>query len=738
VSWPAREGIASFLSTDFYWGEITRPEMRALLEDIAKRGWQEVVYRELPRRYPDRYRYIFHPIRADWFYLGGVQQRQAALDLGAGWGGLSLRLSRLFHQVVAVEAVWERIKFASMLFQQEGASNVLPLHADIHHLPLPKESFDLVVMNGVLEWAALGGEAADPEAAQRKLLAKVWELLRPGGSLYIGIENRFALIFLIGGRDHGQSRGMGVLPRPLARWYGRLSGVPGRHPLTHSPAGYRRLLQQNGFDDIQFYCAFPSYSYPRVLIPLTHPTMLAWAAKRSSDWRMDSMSLPARVAHRLAAHPTVARLVCPRAESLAIWARRPPAQTRASCSAGSQPAPADAGSAEAVHPEGLAQQVLALIRARWSELGLRSADGGAKRSSPRELAMLQLSGNWEACGKISWFVFPEHSPEPAVVVKVARTPSHGDRLANEHHTLSALQAISADLARHIPRPLALWEAEGHLISVQEYLPGRAISRLAWARPPQAAIATVLGTCAPFLTQLGCETRLGLRRGKQHPFLRPLLERATFVTRSQGCSAEAQTLLRGLLQLARQAEAADLPVVAHHGDLNTFDILIPCPPKPRRRGNGPEFRVTDWEWSTSAGLPFLDLVTLGILAAEPVARRQSNAIQAATRALIGAHPLPGEPVYPEVREIASEYCRNLGVEDELRLPLAAAALLHRFIKDREASYAGTRYITLADAGPWVTAGDILLAAAPMPARGCEQQTPALADPDTVSQRAYGRA
>ena len=768
LTWPQREGIPSFLSTDFYWGEIPRPEMQAILHDIATKGWHQVVYRDLPRRYPDRYRYIFHPIRADWLYLGKGQERGAALDLGAGWGGLSLRLSRLFERVVAVEGVWERIKFASLLFRQEDASNVIPLHADIHSLPLAEESFDLVVMNGVLEWAALGGEESDPERAQLNLLAKARRMLRPGGTLYIGIENRFALIFLIGGRDHGQPRGMGVLPRPLAKWYGRLRRLSQRHPLTHSPAGYRRLLQQAGFDDIGFYCAFPSYSYPRVLIPLSHSgprgttaaaadVMLAWAAKRSSDWRADSMSLPARLAHRLAAHPKVARLACPRTESLAIWARRPfgrlrvaPAEIAWDTSRGAAQQPAQPSSAaegrplasrrDARLPEGggtdcesasgsLSEQVMALINRKWDELGLGPGTASPQPGMPeardhppsgRELAVLQLSGNWEACGKVTWFVFADHSPQPAVVAKVSRIPDRGERLASEYNALRSLHSLSPEIARHAPRALAMETVSGHLVSLQEYVPGRAISRLARARPPEAAMAAIVGTCAPFLVQLACETRLGLRLGSRHPFLCPLLERAAFVTRSSDCSAEARDLLGDLVSLARQAEGVDLPIVTQHGDLNSFDILTPMRAGGRvRRARGVrqptdtpaptcDFRVTDWEWSTPAGLPFLDLVTLCIVAAEPAARKRPDAIEAATRALVGSPPLPHQPAYSRLRATAAEYCQTMGLERDVLPALAAAALLHSFVKAREASYAGARYITLADAGPWVTAGHALLA------------------------------
>lgn len=695
--WPEREGIPSFLGTDFYWGEISRPEMRTILEGIDRRGWEQVVHRELPRQYPNRYRYVFHPIRADWFYVGGVRQRRAALDLGAGWGGLSLQLSKLFHEVVAVEAVWERIKFASMLFDHERAANVRAIHADVHDLPLPPESFDLVAMNGVLEWAALTGEAADPETAQRNLLAKALSLLRPGGSLYIGIENRFALIFLLGGRDHGRPRWMGMLPRPLARWYGKLSGVPERHPLTHSAAGYRRLLEEAGFEGIRFHTAFPSYSYPRALIPFSNPSMLPWAARKSSDWRIDSLSFYSKLAHRLVSSRLVARAAYPRAESFAIWAHRPEravpeANARPRLNAtGGTPAPGSSR-ASSGDREPLVDQVVKRVKAKWDEFGLRLP-------LPSRISALQLSGNWEAGGRVTWFLFANEAREPMLVARASRTASEGGRVANEHDALVRLQGMGDEVSTHVPRPLALWKNSNHWISLQEYVPGRAVFRVGAKKLAPMSVERVLRRCAPFLAGLACETRRDVRPADEHPYLSPLLHRASRVAESPDCSPEAKALLDRLLLIARGTDGIGLPVVAHHGDLNVFDILA----------FKQRFWVTDWEWFALDGLPFLDLVALATAAAERVAQRDNGVLPATILALVGANGRAPEGVYRSVQEIADAYCAALELSDEMRLPLAAATLLHCFVKERDGVYEGKRYVDPPDSNPWVTAARALMKA-----------------------------
>jgi len=154
-------------------------------------------------------------------------------------------------------------------FNQEGLSNVKILRSSLWTLPFAKHSFDLVAMNGVLEWVA-EGLPGDPGELQQRALRNAFDLLRPGGYLYLGIENRTALGSFIGYPDpHCGLPWVTILPRRLAHWYARRKGHSGGYRnYLYSSGGYRRLLQKVGFSDVAVYLALPSYNHPRYLIPL--------------------------------------------------------------------------------------------------------------------------------------------------------------------------------------------------------------------------------------------------------------------------------------------------------------------------------------------------------------------------------------------------------------------------------------------------------------------------------------
>ena len=74
--------------------------------------------------------------------------------------------------------------------------NITPIHASVWDLPFDKSSFDCVVMNGVLEWVGEWFDDCSPREVQLKALERRRELLKPGGTLFVAIENRIGFEFL--------------------------------------------------------------------------------------------------------------------------------------------------------------------------------------------------------------------------------------------------------------------------------------------------------------------------------------------------------------------------------------------------------------------------------------------------------------------------------------------------------------------------------------------------------------
>ena len=268
-SWPIIDGVPHFIEDFPYWGEIPVEQMREVTRAAQAGPWKAALLDSPDPSVQRAAGMILNLDRANWHLLANLSPESRILDLGAGMGATSHALARHYREVVAVEPVRERVEFMQRRFAQEKLSNIKILRSSLWTLPFAEESFDLVAMNGLLELVA-EGRAGDPGELQESAVRKAFALLRPGGCLYLGIENRICPGYFIGYPDpHCGLPFVTVLPRSLAQWYARRKGAGvGYRNYLYSSRGYRKLLQKAGFSLVEFYLAVPSYNLPRFLIPL--------------------------------------------------------------------------------------------------------------------------------------------------------------------------------------------------------------------------------------------------------------------------------------------------------------------------------------------------------------------------------------------------------------------------------------------------------------------------------------
>jgi SAM-dependent methyltransferase len=268
-TWPIVDGTPHFVGDFPYWGEIPQPQMQEINRRAAAGSWKAALLDSIDPVVKKASEMILNLDRANWHWLIDLPAHSRVLDLGAGTGTNSHALGMRYRDVVALEPVAERVEFMKHRFSQEGLQNVRPVKSSLWVLPFPVASFDLVAMNGVLEWVATG-RTEDPRELQLLALRNVHRLLRPGGYFYLGIENRYSLGYFAGYPDpHCGLPWVTILPRPLAHWYARRRGQPeGYRNYLYSSWGYRRLLESAGFNRIEVRLALPSYNHPRFLIPL--------------------------------------------------------------------------------------------------------------------------------------------------------------------------------------------------------------------------------------------------------------------------------------------------------------------------------------------------------------------------------------------------------------------------------------------------------------------------------------
>lgn len=274
--WVNKNNIPNFIGDDFYWGEIPQAEMQEVNRIAIQKGWKASLEMLVMPKYPRIYEYITNASRADWRFLLPIDSSAVALDVGSGWGSISFLLSKACSQVYSVECVKERIEFQQIRSSQDGTHNIKLISSDIFNLPFKNGSFDLIVMNGLLEWVGLTNKYKTPREAQLKALQICYGLLKENNYLYIGIENRFGYPYFLGAKDHSGLRFTSLMPRWLADTYCKFRkeklyyGISsdGYRTYTYSYWGYIKLLREAGFRKVQILYCIPSYNDPRFIVPL--------------------------------------------------------------------------------------------------------------------------------------------------------------------------------------------------------------------------------------------------------------------------------------------------------------------------------------------------------------------------------------------------------------------------------------------------------------------------------------
>lgn len=183
------------------------------------------------------------------------------LDLGCGSGGISQAVSRHCEELVSTDISHDSV----MKSLQKAEPPVSGCRLDATSLPFADKVFDLVIINGVLEWVPDAHEA-DPQYIQVATLREINRVLKPGSLLYLGIESRFYAKYLAGMRDHSGLRFAAPIPRTLANLYSKaVRGQPYRNYL-YTLGGYRKLLTEGGFTTIEPASALPSYKWPQRIV----------------------------------------------------------------------------------------------------------------------------------------------------------------------------------------------------------------------------------------------------------------------------------------------------------------------------------------------------------------------------------------------------------------------------------------------------------------------------------------
>lgn len=117
------------------------------------------------------------------------------LDVGCKYGAFTFELAKEFKKVVGIDInveILDKIKNKLRYFK-----NVEIKEMNILNTEFQDNSFDLVILEGVLEWVGFSNNEKSPNECQIKALKECKRILKNYGILYVGIENRLFPYFWI-------------------------------------------------------------------------------------------------------------------------------------------------------------------------------------------------------------------------------------------------------------------------------------------------------------------------------------------------------------------------------------------------------------------------------------------------------------------------------------------------------------------------------------------------------------
>ncbi len=254
---------------NYLWDEQSHLFRRSYVQDFAYSDGQEVEGRLLAivARAADRSTFSDELQQAitDWpteYHLSrarhclvrplGIRSGDRVLELGCGCGAITRYLGEMGASVIAVEGSLGRARVAAE--RCRDLANVRVVADDLLRFET-EETFDWVLLIGVLEYAALFSDQDDPF---QHYLRSVTRFLAPEGRVVVAIENKLGLKYLNGcEEDH-----LGI------PYYGVQNLYDQRSPRTFTRQELINLLSNAGLVHAQFFYPFPDYKLPSVI--LTH------------------------------------------------------------------------------------------------------------------------------------------------------------------------------------------------------------------------------------------------------------------------------------------------------------------------------------------------------------------------------------------------------------------------------------------------------------------------------------
>jgi len=574
--YPIIDGIPNFCQKDEYWCNVSREKMQELNAKARESGDWLNTAKELIPEYLD----AIEPFdRADAQFLWPTKSESRILDAGSMWGGLTIPVAQYCREMFALDKTIETLAFLKMRAEQMGFNNIYVVASTLGNLPFLDGYFDMVILSGVLEWVAFEQEVVlevhwgkrrsdsaryskNPRQVQLEVLCEIQRVLKPGGHLYLAIENSIGYQYLAGAPDdHVNIKYVPFLPRFMANAITKWKLNCEYRTYIYTLGGYRSLLKDSGFQNVEFYGAFSHYILPSEIIPIS---LIKY-------WKKALFPVGNKA-----------------------WYKKV---------------------AVGIFPKGLLKYVSPSFIALAKTAGEEEQNGARLIQLLRKAGLLRDSvaadirlvkckgrpGNYHAA---NFLVYLKNKKRPAYFCKICRNNKYADILEDEANNLKVVNKLLVDTEFNssIPRLLYFGTIDNITILVTQYLegepsgfnPGRSLSKGNLRKLDESIQAGIR-----LLVKFQKYTQV--RDVEAVPYLLSVIEKQReILNNNDKLTKEIDSDIKELVEEIKTLKGLSIPVCAVHGDYDFYyNILL----------SGNEVSIVDFEHFEREGLPSLDLASL---------------------------------------------------------------------------------------------------------------------------------
>lgn len=201
-----------------------------------------------------------------------IKKTDEVLEIGAGMGAVTGAIARRCKKVECIEL--SKRRSMANAYRNREYDNIEIVVGNFQDVKFERE-YDVITLVGVFEYAQHYIHSDNP---YEDFLKQIYKMLKPGGRLYIAIENKLGLKYFAGCiEDH--------IGRPFV-------GIEGYSPedkvKTFSKSQLEKMLSETGYNSLYFYYPYPDYKLPTEIysddcLPgrdAQFPTMVNYDAER--------------------------------------------------------------------------------------------------------------------------------------------------------------------------------------------------------------------------------------------------------------------------------------------------------------------------------------------------------------------------------------------------------------------------------------------------------------------------